>query len=1053
MLGRKTELFPLVLFLLAILGVSLFGLAWTAQATSFSVPETVPLPRRFVNSLSLSSPYSQDFNTLSNSGTGNTWTNDSTLQGWYSTRSTYNAGTGSSTTGALYSFGSSGSTERALGSLASGNTSTIYYGVHFVNDTGSIVTSITVGYTGEQWRNGGNTTAHKLDFSYQTGVGLGDLAAGTWTEVNELDFTGPIHTATPGALDGNDAANQIVFSSTAITLTLDPGEELMLRWMDLDDSSYDHGLAIDDLSVTAEIGATPTPTLTPSGDTPAPTETLTLTPTPTPPNCATIPQIQGTGYASPCQQVVADVQGCITGIAGVGFYFQDVNGDGDQNTSDGLYVYRGSSWTNSEGLVVGDLVEVSGTIIEYYNATEFTYWNTVTRIGSCTPPAAVPITPNADPYADPQTLYERYEGMRAQMSFSGWVIGATKRFASRFAYGDPEIAFVDFGSSIPDYSRVFEGDYVGYQGINYLSGGLDVDLPDLDFGDVLTGTTLSGILGYNYEKYQLLLDAAQTLATLDRPDVIADEPPVTPANGEFDVCFANVENLFDYLNDGQGDWGNWAPGYPNPGSPEGQVSYQAKLNKVAEMLVNDLNSCLLIGVEEVEGKQQVYDDLTAAMQVLDPAHSWTAAFVESGDPRDISQGFLWRDEVTLVGSITAVSGAPYTSWVSDGALDFVRTPPTGLFRFNAGTAAQIDLHAYVLHFKSKLSSGSCIQPDCTDVREKEAADVRDILAHHQSAGEYALAGGDFNDFLGSSPINILDASPSIYGLYYDVPTSDRYSYNFNGESEVLDHLYLTINLSASTAWIHAFNPVHVNADFPSNEQASDHDPLRARFIPVSSATATHTNTPSETATSTSTLTTTPTPSETATSTGTLTATITPTETATSTGTLTATPTNTPTDTVTPTHTNTPTETVTPSETATPTATVTPTETATSTDTLTVTHTNTPSETATSTGALTATPTETPTVTPTPSETETPTNTPTVTGTPSETATHTNTLTATYTNTPTETATPTPSETETLIATPTPSKTETVIPTPFGGVLLVSEVYYDALGTEPDEEWI
>jgi hypothetical protein len=28
-----------------------------------------------------------------------------------------------------------------------------------------------------------------------------------------------------------------------------------------------------------------------------------------------------------------------------------------------------------------------------------------------------------------------------------------------------------------------------------------------------------------------------------------------------------------------------------------------------------------------------------------------------------------------------------------------------------------------------------------------------------------------------------------------------------------------------------------------------------------------------------------------------------------------------------------------------------------------------------------------------------------------------------------------------------------MPTPFGGVLLVSEVYYDALGTEPDEEWI
>ena len=42
---------------------------------------------------------------------------------------------------------------------------------------------------------------------------------------------------------------------------------------------------------------------------------------------------------------------------------------------------------------------------------------------------------------------------------------------------------------------------------------------------------------------------------------------------------------------------------------------------------------------------------------------------------------------------------------------------------------------------------------------------------------------------------------------------------------------------------------------------------------------------------------------------------------------------------------------------------------------------------------------------------------------------------------------------TLFRSTTPTPSETVTPTPFGGVLLVSEVYYDALGTEPDEEWI
>ena len=32
-----------------------------------------------------------------------------------------------------------------------------------------------------------------------------------------------------------------------------------------------------------------------------------------------------------------------------GFYFRDVVGDGNTATSDGLFVYRGGSWTNSEG--------------------------------------------------------------------------------------------------------------------------------------------------------------------------------------------------------------------------------------------------------------------------------------------------------------------------------------------------------------------------------------------------------------------------------------------------------------------------------------------------------------------------------------------------------------------------------------------------------------------------------------------------------------------------------------------------------------------------------
>ena len=570
-----------------------------------------------------------------------------------------------------------------------------------------------------------------------------------------------------------------------------------------------------------------------AGGGPTATPSPTPTPTPQPSACDTIPKIQGSGYWSTCLGHRDNIEGCITGVTAKGFYFQDVTGDGDPATSDGIFAYFWSTWDNPDNLQPGQLVRVSGNVTEYYDTTEFAHSGSdplsVTVIGSCTLPTPVAIAPNTDPNADPMALYEQYEGMRVQMSFSGWVVGATKRFRSRYPAGDPEIAFVDFGSSIPDYDRVFENDYPGYQGISYLSGGLGYDLPDLDFGDDVAATDLTGVLGYQFDKYTLLVDHAPTLSTTDNADVTSNAPDLDPAKIQHDLCNFNVENLFDNIDDGNGDWGDWAPGYPNSGDPAGATEYQNKLDALADVIVNRMKSCMVIGVEEVEGKQQVYDDLAAAVSGKDAAHSWQGVYVESGDGRDISQGFLYRDDVTLL-SLTPVSGTPYDGWVSDGVLDFVRTPPDGLFRFHGGTADEIDIHFYAVHFKSKRSSSSCTTDDCTDVREKEAADLRDILGHHQAVGEHAVGGGDFNDTLGSSPIAILDGSSDIVNLFYDLPADERWSYVFSGESEVLDHIYLTQNLRPATpGWSNDFQAIHGNADFPSNERASDHDPVRAIF--------------------------------------------------------------------------------------------------------------------------------------------------------------------------------------------------------------------------------
>jgi hypothetical protein len=220
--------------------------------------------------------YTQNFDSLSNTpaASSGTWTDNATpgLEGWYASRAyvssttspygpfsypTYRVGDGSANNGSIWSFGTIGATDRALGSLGSGTPKTNVFGVRLRNDTGSVLDTVTVSYTGEQWRNGGNTAVQPLTFSYQVSstpftspIGVDSAPNNGWTGVSALTFNSPTVGATAAALDGNAAANRTVFSPTILTgVTLNPGDEIFLRWLDIDDSGNDHALAVDDFGV------------------------------------------------------------------------------------------------------------------------------------------------------------------------------------------------------------------------------------------------------------------------------------------------------------------------------------------------------------------------------------------------------------------------------------------------------------------------------------------------------------------------------------------------------------------------------------------------------------------------------------------------------------------------------------------------------------------------------------------------------------------------------------------------------------------------------------
>jgi hypothetical protein len=150
-------------------------------------------------------PYCQAFDTLATSGTA-TWRNDmSGFTGWFiqSTSAsfsgngsglTYTAGTGTSSASGIYSFGTGA--DRSLGAVA--GTASIAFGHLLRNDTANTLTSLTISYTGEQWRSA-SASAQSLQFSYAVAAGL----AGTFFDVAAVGAKGYL---SPTVVSGSDAS-------------------------------------------------------------------------------------------------------------------------------------------------------------------------------------------------------------------------------------------------------------------------------------------------------------------------------------------------------------------------------------------------------------------------------------------------------------------------------------------------------------------------------------------------------------------------------------------------------------------------------------------------------------------------------------------------------------------------------------------------------------------------------------------------------------------------------------------------------------------------------
>jgi hypothetical protein len=119
----------------------------------------------------------------------------------------------------------------------------------------------TIGFDGEQWRNGGASTGYASDpqsMTLQYGFGSTFAGVSSWTTPGgNFDWTSPVYgTQAAAAVDGN-AAGLVANRGGIITTNWNVNDTLWIRWVENNDVGNDHGLAID--NVTFNVIPTPIP--------------------------------------------------------------------------------------------------------------------------------------------------------------------------------------------------------------------------------------------------------------------------------------------------------------------------------------------------------------------------------------------------------------------------------------------------------------------------------------------------------------------------------------------------------------------------------------------------------------------------------------------------------------------------------------------------------------------------------------------------------------------------------------------------------------------------
>lgn len=586
-----------------------------------------------------------------------------------------------------------------------------------------------------------------------------------------------------------------------------------------------------------------------------------------------IPEIQGAGHRSPLEGQTVNTRGYVSKLAADGFYLLDQSGDGNAQTSDGIFVHTGEEPTTP----VGFFVEVRGTVEEFVPGGEDSNNLSITRLKFDNFLPSVINPPAYDP--TPVVLGE-----------GGLLPPSAVVDNDNFAEFDPEEDGLDFYEALEGMLVTVKAPLAvcpsNARGEIYVVA---------DNGEGATGLSSRGTLNlapgdYNPERIQIQQPADDAIETVKVGDQLADVTGVVSYDGMYEVCsltplalttgeltpevtflglnFSRVRVASFNLKELDPVIESAALTDQTDGLPNDDVDDDVgngRFDAIAEQIVTNLQSPAIIALQKVQDNDgaeisnttdagQTLQRLVSAVRnaggptyfYLDTPDITPASIDDNETPGDPSDDFIDNpsggqpggnqrnaflfnpSRVSLVQRSLTILSDPD---LSDGDA-FANCPQPLQVQFQIAGERLTIINTHLSDREGGSSVFGAIQPAVTlmndpsvnggvDERLAQAA----VLGNHVSTllegDSHVVLLGDFNDpeFLG--PTTTL--SKTLTNLSETLPNRERYSVISQGNSEALDHIFVSASLMRNGP---RYQIVHTNCEFAKTPgSASNHDPV------------------------------------------------------------------------------------------------------------------------------------------------------------------------------------------------------------------------------------